>query len=738
MITPQSANFQSLLTQRGGGRGLVVQAHIEGVSDVLCTEAPADAKTKTYSVEFDGSNDHIACGTSTALTQLVGAATPGDWTMLAWVKVDSLAAARMVFSAHNNPGPRGYRVFIQTSGKIGAAFTGGGTADFEGAAVSTGAWTFIAVSIGGNTKTVARAIINDTNLTDQYIAVSRATRNVWNAGQTFYIGIDGDGASLPLDGRVGYMAIFNRALTHNEMRRLKYRIIDKKWGNDDSTGLWDVCVAQWTCERGTGTTLTNTKSPGTHDGTLTNGPTWQSDPPFTITYRPVLSPETSTGQSVDPLATRTTIQTSTLLFLDTDEWFTTALSASGLNLALPGKRVDVFVGLHGLLELEYQPVFNGPILGFDFQGKAYTIRVGDVFADVKAKLALAKTNIVDALTDVATSVTLPVNTRVADKDAPATGYARIDDEIVRWTNDAGSSAAKFALTIVRGEVSPPAGAAAAHDAGATFSEVMFAQAAGTGRILVLELLLSGAGFEASDAYDGYSAITYTDATTRVVYARGCGMSPSDVSKADILAVTGLDQGHAVYVEGTETEIKDLLEREVLRLTACYFFAKSDGRLSVASHAIPTTPVHTIGPDQTIRASWSIEYSNIINFVEVEHGYNTSTHTLQYFETDAASGLKYGLRKLSVKTNSAGLGSVPPFAARILARFKDPYIVADVTCGLSEMFVEVGDCVLFTDMHLPNVTTGRWGVHEQKWQVVGRKLDLRAGTVTLRLADVSRA
>ena len=89
MITPQSTNF-TLLARDTAGRRPVVQAHIEGLPDIICTETPADAWSKTYAIGNAAGaavTDNVTFGSTATLAQLP------DWTILMWYRFKGAGGA---------------------------------------------------------------------------------------------------------------------------------------------------------------------------------------------------------------------------------------------------------------------------------------------------------------------------------------------------------------------------------------------------------------------------------------------------------------------------------------------------------------------------------------------------------------------------------------------------------------------------------------------------------------------
>jgi hypothetical protein len=408
-------------------------------------------------------------------------------------------------------------------------------------------------------------------------------------------------------------------------------------------------------------------------------------------------------------------------------------------MALPGKRVDLFLGFHGLLESEYQRVFSGKISDFNYSGKAYTLRIGDALLDLKKRVQLGRTTIVDAITNAAGQDTnVPVGSYWQEGTILPT-YFKIDDEIIYGTSYGAVSASKFFLdATARAQYGT---AAAAHSAGAAISEIWIPYDSSWDTLL-LQLLLSGAGWAGSSAYDVYAEFTYTDATTLAIRGRGIGMAPSDVAVAEIAAITAAN-GCEVIVDENVDDLKDLIEREILRAFGHYFFVKSDGRLSVASHAIPVASVYDLDPTRTYRYEWDVSFDDLINYIAIDHNYDPATgeYDAQTFYDDVATGKTYGLQKReyafrSVTSTYTPATTLDALKTLIFARFKNPYRTIAVTCGLYEMLLEIGDCVSLTNLNLPNVVTGTLGVIEKLWQVIGRQVDFKSGRVKLTLADVS--
>lgn len=724
MITPQSANFTTLV-QRAGRRP-IIQAMIEGTADVICSEKPADqwAKTKAIVNATDTSGASIDCGTSASIAQLP------SWTIAAWIYIDLISGATTAIAGTYSGTARGYGIGYDAAGGLQVWTTQGVLS--LGPTISAFAWHYVAVSCGGTNMGVFRITVDGADTWYYSSAHTYAARDVWTAATVF--GLMGvSGALKNLIGKLGYCAVFNRALTHDEMHRIQYRRIDKKWGNDDSAGLWDVCVAEYQAERGVGTTLVNNRNAGTHDGAFNAVHSWVSNPCFTVTYRDVLQATATSGQSIDALATRTSIQSSGLRIGDHGEWFTALLASTSLGLIR--RNVRMFLGFDGLLESEYQPIGFGRISDISFgPGHVYDVDIADTLYDAKAKITLGRGTLQATITAAATTFRIQVSRYFRTN---TDGLCRIDDEILQVTALAGVSATVQEFTVTR---ALGGSTAAAHTAGAVIQEVM--SHGDTVKTVALNLLLSGGGHSSSSAYDVIMETAYTDATTLSQRGRGCLMSPSDVAITEVAALTAFAAISLISEEDID-DVKDLIERELLRAVGFAFHVKPDGRLSIFNAmAVPVlaSSVYELTPDRVYRSRVSFSDGEVVNLIGIDYLYVTLTQDTSstYVAADATSGTKYGPRRrkyeLPASQSDTDLGTL---TTNILARYKNPTTTIEVECGLYESLLEIGDAITLLDFNLPNITVGVRGVTNLLCQIVGRQVDYARGRTTLSLIDCSR-
>jgi len=747
VITPQSDNWKAAITTQPW-RKPIIQAHIEGIPDIVCTEAPPDEWSKTYAIgnaAGAAATDNVTFGTSTALNRLP------DWTIVMWYRFKGAGGASgMLVGSKNSGSSRGFGISL-SGGNLCAEYATGTTQAITTSPSDT-AWHFVAVSVGGLNASVTRAIVDSTRYGPFYdTATTYSARNTWTAATAFHI-LGNTSVGNWQNVEFGYLAVFNRALTLDEMAAIKYRRIDKKLGNDDSEGLWDDCVAEWRMERGTGTNVVNNRNPGTHDGTINNSAAWASSACFTVTYRPILAASATSGQSVEPLATRTSISSNTLQIADTDEWFTALIATAAVGILR--RNVRIFLGFEGLKESEYQCVFAGRITDLSCgPGNVYELSVSDAIFETKTRVTLGRGSLQTGITNASTTAQVEVGRYFSvlyDCDSVFSSRVRIDDEIIGVPELTASSAtvqligstASAPKNLQRGNLSSTA---ASHSAGAVIQELWtlfnITPTYQQPMFILLNLLLSSAGFLSASDYDTFVESAYTDASTRSRRGRGAGMSPSDVAVAEIVALASL-QTIQPYVEEDIDDLKDWIEREILRGCGRYFAVKPDGRLTVRKITVPTTGdvVHILTPDRTIRARLRMGEGEIVNFVSFEYDYNPLTQDMEdtYIASDVASGAKYGLRRRAYELPATAVSTdLVTLATTILQRYASPTVLIEVECGCYESLLEVGDAVLLIDFHLPNFTTGHRGVTNILCQVVDRQVDHVRGRTNLTLVDCSR-
>lgn len=755
------ANFDTLLATPG--RRAIMQVLIEGIPEVLCTEVPPDPKAKIYSLAFDGANGYLTTATTAAFV------TTGDFTIISWVKPTDFAnivcpivtwckddhTKGFMFGAKHTTGA----LFVQIDGS--ALIT-------SSLALTAGLWHMASVSVGGATGYEIRFHLwtlnadGTTTKATEYKSVAgdtRANRVTKFTAQstTVKIGYEVIDPSY-FKGRIGFVSVFDRAFTFSETARVAYRILDSKW----PSAFWTNLRGQWTLEEGAGTIARDSSANTFHLTTFAGGankPTWQSDPPFTISYKAQMAFISAADQTLEPRATRTNISGLSFRVLDSADWLTSRLK--NLGLAVRQKSAYVFLGFDGLLEDEYRIVVSGAVDSIDpLPGRAYEVKLGDAQRFAKASLPLGKTSLSAAITSAQTNV--PVGSLYgfgyktpaeAAAFASYENYLKIDNEIMKYTAVAGGPA----FTVQRGQLGT---VAASHANGATVSEILWEDSVVDFTIdFLLRMLLSSTGDACCDtsatlaagrgAVDLWSRITST-ADASATEGRGAGVSLADIDLSTIVTkdttapfntYTGI-----FYIDKNIDDIKQFLEEQALRQTGAFFFVKTDGRMSVGTWDTPSDSGVSIGQSDLRRPIAILDYSSIINSMTVRYDYSpaTGSYAKAVGYEDTNSGKAHGrinpLRMDSTWINTSGgtpLTITDGCKSRLFGLFKNPPTMFGVAVGLSKGFaIEIAQGVRLQHEALPDLTFGARGVDNILCMVIGRTLDIAKSEVRLKLIRIS--
>jgi len=764
-----SDNMKALLCDPG--RRGVMQVYVEGIPEVLCTEEPVDAKTVENSLDFDGTNDAVATGT---ITDLVG--TTGDITIVIWFKPAAIGGgltSHTLFTWHD--GSEGWAVYFSDGTGTIVIEVGGAQYSPETLAglpilITDDRWHCLVISAAGVEGVEVRALLltmnaDGTLASKQEGAVSatgddRTVRAGYTVSTPVILGRDRSAANY-FEGLIGYVAVYDRAFTRSEQGRIAYRVIDEKW-----TGFWEHLRAQWTLTEGPGFLARNSASTGSdyNIDTFNGGVQWSSEDPFTLAYKPLMTPTSAIGQDLEPRAARTTVSGLGFRVLDTDDWLTARLKEIGK--AVKGRSAYVFFGLEGLLEDEYILVMNGAIEAIEpLSGRGYEVRIADAKRFVKTSFTLGKTKLSSGITNADT--TIAVDSLInfngltgADRagGGQPSGYIRIDDEIILYENFDDSPKAFLCAGAGRGALGTTA---AAHSSGAAVEEIFVL--AGVNPInFVLAMLLSGLGNHyivhdgSTTGYDYLCRFATADGLKGE--GRGAGMSPADIDMDAFEDFAGsiTHTGDFVILEDID-DTKTWLEENVLKQLGAYFFVRSDGRLSIGSWDDPPTTgnvdVPTIEHGDMTRPLPSVDYSSILNnFVsrydlDPRDGTYANVIASEDVDSGAAHGRSGVLRMDSpwIRTNDLATGATPfsPTPATIVAalatmlfdRFGDPQTLLEITTSLWFMTLEIGDGVYVQHEDVPDLEAGARGILGELFQVVGRTWDPARSRVVLRVMRV---
>jgi hypothetical protein len=169
------------------------------------TGAPA---YESYMVDFDGTNDYIDMGNSSTLGY-----TTGNFTIVMWIYFD---AQDCIFLNRGHYGDKGY--YFQLSNfdykLLFMNMVGGGT-ETATSSVSTGQWYHLAFVREGTSGD--KIYINGSEAS--YLSQANGANETSNT-YNFQLG-QYDTGSLRLNGKMGEIAVFSRALSSTEINNIK-------------------------------------------------------------------------------------------------------------------------------------------------------------------------------------------------------------------------------------------------------------------------------------------------------------------------------------------------------------------------------------------------------------------------------------------------------------------------------------------------------------------------------------
>ncbi len=217
-----------------------------GAGTALCAD-PGNA------LSFDGVDDYVNCG----------AINPSQFTLEAWVKVNSLASSGAIISKIYNAAPNQFKnleLRLETSGKIyfaapnGTAWNGI-TSD---TALSVGVWYHVAATCNGTTgKIYINGVPDPNTLATSYVGTN----------DSLFIGARPVNLGVPsffFNGQMDEVRIWSAARTQAEILSTMRKPLA---GNE--AGL----LAYYNFNQTAGTALPDVTGKG-NNGTLTNGPAW--------------------------------------------------------------------------------------------------------------------------------------------------------------------------------------------------------------------------------------------------------------------------------------------------------------------------------------------------------------------------------------------------------------------------------------------------------------------------------
>lgn len=141
----------------------------------------------------------------------------GSFTLLAWVKPESLSASGTVISKDPGSATGGYSLTVLSTGAVRVVYRDGTDTqllDSNTGWVATGGWYFVA----GVFDTTANTLTVYSN--GQYKVETGNTTDPADTTENFAIGVRYTGTASPFDGIIDDAAVFDRALSVDELNSL--------------------------------------------------------------------------------------------------------------------------------------------------------------------------------------------------------------------------------------------------------------------------------------------------------------------------------------------------------------------------------------------------------------------------------------------------------------------------------------------------------------------------------------
>ncbi len=202
-------------------------------------------------LSFDGSDDYVNCGNNASLNVGQPAGSNG-LTLEAWIKPNSTVISDAGIIDNNN---LKYAFTYHNASKLYFYIHDG--SNFVVADMSYGAWHYVVGTWDGTAGPNSMKLFID----GQLVAQKASSYDTTSANGPIYIGKRVGKNSF--DGLIDEVRIYNRALSAEEIKQHYQAGLDK-------LGL----VSYWAMDEGGGTTAYDSQE--VNNGTLTNGPTWQS------------------------------------------------------------------------------------------------------------------------------------------------------------------------------------------------------------------------------------------------------------------------------------------------------------------------------------------------------------------------------------------------------------------------------------------------------------------------------
>lgn len=792
LVNPQ---LQNLLDRRGfrlgtelqiGTTGIILSSHMLDDTRLGWPDdgSPPIGTLQTQSVSADPSVGNRTDGNSGRIT----AVEQGALTMMAYMKITGTPTDALIgytTSAATAGQGRGFRLQRASDDTLrlivlGSTLTGTYTSSLvipENEWASIGASISWIVEAGGNLFIRARLYVNGKS----EVPNRRDEVDVLFTGTSAFRVVLYDSDSGPtIKNHLGYAAIWSAKFSEADMQRMDKVHVDEGWG-----AYHDNLEAEYRVERGSGLQVNDYSGNARHLSFVAGDNfAWAADPPFTIRKYPMqMDPPSRFGQVVNLADGRTRFSGPSITVLDRpvegvefpapiSEWLRAA------QLSVIGKPATLRIGSDMLHPDDWEPILFGQVLGVtkDPQGPRWTIALGDMSRKIDKPMRLGKgmelnANITATFTG---EVPLVFEGAAVDKrgfystpenEDPDTtrrdGFARINDEIVKYQKLVRNSTRYAFETIARAQLGT---VAAAHSIGDSAQEIFrwtsVHIATIAARLLTQDLGQNGITTPGGIILDSTELLAENnsiDGTTigdplRDVLPRVQLLSELEFDPASVdtivgeLADTDFTDAIDLLLDDDIDSVRKFVQDELLRLIRSVMHVRRDGRIGLAFLNANAVPVTTWTPDDLLATRWRIGWEEIVNDVLIDYGLDIFTgdflRALGAIEADSQQkndvAKRWELQTPFIENSADGDTFVIRTKDRIFGLLADPVpLLMDVETPLRHMGREIADVVRLSSLIVPDVDRGTTGIYEQRWLIIGRWYDLAGGKMVFRLIDVSR-
>jgi hypothetical protein len=438
-----------------------------------------------------------------------------------------------------------------------------------------------------------------------------------------------------------------------------------------------------------------------------------SDFPYPAKWFPVLKANSigSMSQQVDPINGVSTIGNISMVVTDYDGMVSDIIKAADtVGHGLRRQRVSIFKMFKGMSWVDRVLVRTMQVQDLKLSAlNEYTLTAADVQTQLKKTIFNPFQTTTNATISASGAVTFAVqdarNFKLSTStNYGASGFIKIDDEIMRWTVAAANS-----FTVAAPDRGRFGTTAAAHSIGTKVDEIIYLYE--NPITMMLKIMESSGVAGANGAYDAYPAHW------------GCGMdSINDVAEADWLQVgqllTGLSATTPAPGDGLQFEFilnkgvsgKKFIEDSIHKIIGSFGFVRGDGKYSIRAY-------NDIGNAIKENCAVTLDRNNVVKWGDLNYNYQTLANQLwidydeypklsgKYIRStlfiDSASVKKWGDAQ-QLKYVAQGVPSGSQYVdqlyqrfQRVLARYSRPPMQISLTLLPKMGEMEIGDLVRVT-------------------------------------------